>query len=83
MWVAVGGRGTKYGPIIGAIIVNMLKSYTTQAFPESWLIILGFIFVFVVLLMPDGIVGLPNTIKKWRQNGFQSLRFKSLIKRFI
>tara|TARA_B100001093_G_scaffold353492_2_gene337951 strand:+ start:1468 stop:2598 length:1131 start_codon:yes stop_codon:yes gene_type:complete len=83
VWVAVGGRGTKYGPIIGAIVVNMLKSYTTQAFPESWLIILGFIFVFVVLLMPDGIVGLPNTIKKWRQNGFQSLRFKNLIKRFI
>jgi urea transport system permease protein len=66
VWVAVGGRGTKYGPIVGAVVVNMLKSFTTQAYPESWLIILGFIFVFVVLFMPDGIVGLPKTIQHWK-----------------
>ncbi|MEJ6643460.1 MAG: urea ABC transporter permease subunit UrtC [Akkermansiaceae bacterium] len=60
VWVAVGGRGTKVGPIIGAILVSALKSYTTSAFPDFWLIILGGLFVFVVLFMPDGIVGLAK-----------------------
>ncbi|MDF1740385.1 MAG: urea ABC transporter permease subunit UrtC [Verrucomicrobiales bacterium] len=58
VWVAVGGRGTKIGPIIGAVLVNMLKSWSTKAYPDTWLIILGFLFVFVVLFMPNGIVGL-------------------------
>jgi urea transport system permease protein len=58
VWVAVGGRGTKLGPVIGAIVVNLLKSWATRAYPESWLIILGMVFVLVVLFMPKGIVGL-------------------------
>ena len=64
VWVAVGGRGTKLGPIIGAVLVNLLRSYTTSAFPESWLLILGGIFVIVVLFMPDGIVGLVNRLRE-------------------
>jgi urea transport system permease protein len=63
VWVAVGGRGTKWGPVIGAILVNLLKSYTTQAFPDYWLIIMGSMFVFVVLFMPDGIVGVYQQLK--------------------
>lgn len=63
VWVAVGGRGTKWGPVIGAVLVNLLKSYTTQAFPDYWLIIMGAMFVCVVLFMPDGIVGLYQQIK--------------------
>ena len=62
VWVAVGGRGTKWGPVIGAILVNLLKSYTTQSFPDYWLIIMGLMFVLVVLMMPDGLVGLFNKI---------------------
>ena len=65
VWVALGGRGTKLGPIIGAIVVNLLKSYTTRMYPDSWLIILGLIFIFVVLFMPNGVVGLPAQIKGW------------------
>lgn len=65
VWVAVGGRGTKWGPVIGAILVNLLKSYTTQAFPDYWLIIMGGLFVFVVLLMPDGLVGVFKQAKSW------------------
>ena len=67
VWVAVGGRGSKWGPIIGAILVNLLKSYTTSAFPDTWLIILGALFVFVVIFMPNGIVGLPAQIKAMRK----------------
>lgn len=64
VWVAVGGRGTKWGPAIGAIAVNLLKSYTTQAFPDYWLIIMGGLFVFVVLFMPQGLIGVFN---QWKE----------------
>ena len=63
VWVAVGGRGTKWGPVIGAIVVNVLKSYTTQAFPDYWLIMMGTMFVLVVLFMPDGMVGVYRQLK--------------------
>lgn len=65
VWVAVGGRGTKLGPIIGAVLVNLLKSWATRVYPESWLIILGALFVFVVLFMPNGIVGLWDQCRSW------------------
>jgi urea transport system permease protein len=63
VWVALGGRGTKFGPIIGAVAVNLLKSYATRVYPDSWLIILGLIFILVVLFMPNGLVGLPDQIR--------------------
>ncbi|MBB5352738.1 urea transport system permease protein [Haloferula luteola] len=63
VWVAVGGRGTKIGPIIGAIVVNLLKSWATREFAESWPLILGGLFVFVVVFMPQGIVGLPAQLR--------------------
>jgi urea ABC transporter permease protein UrtC len=63
VWVAVGGRGTLVGPIMGAIGVNALKSYTTRAFPDFWLIIEGVLFILVVLFMPKGIVGLAGQIR--------------------
>jgi urea transport system permease protein len=58
IWTAVGGRGTIVGPIIGAILVNMGKSYFTGALPELWLFALGALFVLVTLFLPKGIVGL-------------------------
>ncbi|HEX8372786.1 MAG TPA: urea ABC transporter permease subunit UrtC [Chthoniobacterales bacterium] len=65
VWVAVGGRATLFGPIIGAIAVNALKSWATRAYPDYWLIILGGLFIVVVLFMPKGIVGLPGQIKEF------------------
>jgi urea transport system permease protein len=62
VWVAVGGRGTLIGPIVGAIVVNALKSWATRAFPDLWLIILGAMFAIVVLFMPKGLVGLPKQL---------------------
>ncbi len=59
VWVAVGGRGTLVGPILGAISVNALKSWATRAYPDLWLIILGALFILVVLFLPGGIVSLP------------------------
>ena len=57
IWVAVGGRGTLVGPIIGAVVVNYLRSLVSEALPEMWLFVQGALFIFVVVLMPDGIYG--------------------------
>ena len=64
VWVAVGGRGTMIGPILGAAAVNGAKSFFTQSFPEYWLFFLGLLFILVTLLMPKGIVGLVAQAKK-------------------
>jgi urea transport system permease protein len=56
IWVAVGGRGTLGGAILGAFLVNGAKSWLTVAFPTAWLFVLGMMFVVVVLVVPGGIV---------------------------
>ena len=73
VWVAVGGRQSLIGPIIGAVGINALKSYATHAFAEHWPYILGALFIFVTLFMPRGIVGLPGQIKTMKKR-WQSRR---------
>ena len=63
LWVAVGGRGTLIGPVIGAFIVNFGKTWLTGALPEVWLFALGALFIVVTLLLPKGVVGLWGQIK--------------------
>lgn len=58
IWVAVGGRGTLIGPIVGAGLVNGAKSVFTQVLPEYWLYVLGMLFILVTLFLPRGVVGL-------------------------
>ena len=58
IWVAVGGRGTLFGAVAGAVLVNLAKTYFTSALPEVWLYALGALFVLVTLFLPRGIVGL-------------------------
>lgn len=75
VWVAVGGRATLFGPILGAVGVNALKSWASQAYPAYWPIFLGGMFVIVVLFMPNGLVGLPQQLRTlWKryQNSRQS-----------
>jgi urea transport system permease protein len=60
VWVAVGGRGTLIGPIVGAIFVNAFKSWATEAYPDYWPILLGGMFLLVVLFLPRGLVGLTE-----------------------
>jgi urea transport system permease protein len=62
IWVAVGGRGTLIGPVIGAMVVNGLKSWFTAALPEYWLFVLGAIFVGVTLYLPAGLLGLAKQV---------------------
>jgi urea transport system permease protein len=58
IWVAVGGRGTLFGAVLGALLVNYAKTYFTGAFPEVWLYALGALFVLVTVFLPRGLVGL-------------------------
>jgi urea transport system permease protein len=71
VWVALGGRGTLVGPVIGAIGVNAIKSWASRAYPDYWLLILGGTFVLIVMFMPKGIVGLPaqiqGALQRWRK----------------
>ena len=57
IWVAVGGRGTLIGPVVGAFGVNWLQSLLTTHYPDLWILVLGGLFVGVVLFFPDGVVG--------------------------
>jgi len=63
IWVAVGGRGTLAGAIVGAGIVNGAKSFLTQMFPEFWLYFLGLLFILVTLFLPQGIVGALGQVR--------------------
>ncbi|GMV58052.1 MAG: hypothetical protein AMXMBFR72_11640 [Betaproteobacteria bacterium] len=58
IWAAVGGRGTLFGPILGAFAVNGAKSWFTVAWPEFWLYFLGLLFILVTLLLPRGLMGI-------------------------
>ena len=58
VWAAVGGRASLIGPIVGAFLVNGMKSWLTVTAPEFWLYFLGALFIGVTLYMPHGVVGL-------------------------
>lgn len=63
VWVALGGRGTIVGPVVGALSVNAIKSWASSgATADYWPLMLGGAFVLVVLFMPKGIVGIPGQI---------------------
>ncbi|MCC3407309.1 MAG: urea ABC transporter permease subunit UrtC [Microcoleus sp. PH2017_10_PVI_O_A] len=68
IWVAVGGRATLSGAILGALLVNFGKSFLSEQFPEVWLFFQGALFLIVVTVLPDGLVG-------WLQNqDFEQIR---------
>jgi len=66
IWVAIGGRGTLYGAVVGAFIVNYAKTYFTAALPSVWLYALGALFVLVTLFLPRGVVGAITTMRRAR-----------------
>jgi urea transport system permease protein len=66
IWVAVGGRGTLAGALVGAVAVNLLKSWLTGEVPEAWLFVLGGLFILATLVFPRGLVGLTQKLKAWR-----------------
>ena len=69
VWVAVGGRGTLYGAIIGALLVNYAKSRFTAWMPDAWLFALGALFVAVTVFLPQGLTGLLSRKLSKGDNG--------------
>ncbi|MDH5640449.1 MAG: urea ABC transporter permease subunit UrtC [Nitrospira sp.] len=67
IWVAVGGRGTLMGAVLGAVTVNYGRSLLTNYFPEAWPFILGGLFVVVVTMFPDGLIGMIRRLFAGRQ----------------
>ena len=67
IWVAVGGRGSLTGALLGAFLVNLAKSWFTVAFPEYWLYFLGLVFVLVTLFLPQGVIGAVATWRRRRE----------------
>jgi urea transport system permease protein len=63
IWVAVGGRASLIGAVLGTLLVNFGKDWISSAFPELWLYVMGAAFIFVVTLAPSGVVGLAQ---RWR-----------------
>ncbi|AJQ96684.1 urea ABC transporter permease subunit UrtC [Gynuella sunshinyii] len=63
IWVAIGGRGTLAGAVIGALLVNYAKTRFTALLPEAWLFALGGLFVLVTLFLPKGLVGLSSKFR--------------------
>lgn len=67
IWVAIGGRGTLYGAILGAVLVNYAKTYFTGGiFAEFWLFMLGGLFVISTIYLPKGVIGLAEQIRNKR-----------------
>ena len=61
-WVAVGGRGTLYGAVLGAILVNWGSTRVSEQWPDTWQYVQGLVFIVVVAFIPGGLVGLGRMI---------------------
>jgi urea transport system permease protein len=75
--VAVGGRGTLIGAILGGVLVNAVKTFFTGTLPEFWLFMLGAMFILVTLFLPKGIIGLLSGKKIGKGFAFKLPAFKS------
>ena len=62
-WVAVGGRGTLYGAVVGALIVSWTKTTVSESRPDDWLYLQGLMFVVVIAFLPGGLAGLVGLVK--------------------
>lgn len=66
IWVAIGGKGTLTGPILGALVVSSLKTVASENFPELWSYFIGILFVVVILWLPGGFVSLKEMLGNMR-----------------
>ncbi|MDP4157349.1 MAG: urea ABC transporter permease subunit UrtC [Bacillota bacterium] len=83
LWVALGGRGTLIGPVIGAILVNGAKTGFSESYPDIWTYFLGLLFVVVVVFLPNGIAGLTKSITERWSSRVRAQPSNSSIKKHI
>ncbi|WP_216830826.1 urea ABC transporter permease subunit UrtC [Alkalihalobacterium elongatum] len=81
LWVAIGGRGTLIGPVIGAIVTNVAKTHFSEAYPDMWLYFVGTVFVVVVLFLPGGLMSLVSKIKSKLRRGERNVTSKTTSER--
>lgn len=62
--VAVGGRSSFTGVILGTLLVNFGKDWISSAMPEMWQLVIGLLFILVVTLLPKGLAGIPEMGKQ-------------------
>ncbi|MCS6826189.1 MAG: urea ABC transporter permease subunit UrtC, partial [Caldilinea sp.] len=67
VWVAVGGRGTLLGAVLGALLVSYGRSYFSETYPDIWQIFLGLLFIGSVLLFPQGLAGALTALTRKMQ----------------
>jgi urea transport system permease protein len=81
IWVAIGGRATLLGPVIGALVVNFAKTSLSENMPDFWWYFYGFLFIAATLIFPKGIIGLfqRKLLKKWKPNIFRAAKVRKLI----
>ncbi|WP_299732269.1 urea ABC transporter permease subunit UrtC [uncultured Endozoicomonas sp.] len=79
VWVAVGGRGTLYGAVIGAVVVNYAKTWFTGVMPDAWLFALGALFVVTTLWLPKGLVGLYQQVVDFIKTRRQLMSNRELV----
>ncbi|AZN38910.1 urea ABC transporter permease subunit UrtC [Paenibacillus albus] len=72
LWVAIGGRGTLGGAVLGAVLLNSAKSTFSESYPEMWTLFLGALFVVVVVFLPKGAAGLFGSLKGFVRRGKES-----------
>jgi len=77
IWVAIGGRGTLFGAVAGALLVNYAKTYFTGVLPEFWLFALGTLFIVSTLYLPKGLIGLFSNLQQKISNKPQSTAIKN------
>ncbi len=62
-WVAVGGRGTLWGAVLGALAVNWLRDTVSSARPDDWQYVQGGLFIVVLAFAPGGLVGIVRSVR--------------------
>lgn len=67
IWVAIGGKGTLVGPILGALSINGIKTLVSENFPNAWSYFIGFVFVVVILWLPGGIISLKGAFVRLKK----------------
>ena len=80
VWVAIGGRGTLVGPILGALLVNGIKTFASESFPDLWSYGLGLVCVVVILFLPGGLMSIgrvPARLRAWANRRFGKAADKS------
>ncbi|MFB9325642.1 urea ABC transporter permease subunit UrtC [Paenibacillus aurantiacus] len=83
LWVAIGGRGTLVGAVLGAVLLNSAKSAFSESYPDAWLFLMGALFVVVVVFLPKGAAGLFGQLKRLRRRqvsdeGTDSVRYPAV-----